>query len=389
MTKWVDFFQLSQNQLLFIVFVAANILCIAVFAIILGLNYSTKNYEAKNRYFNLIIILQIGIFASYIIYAIGYFLVPLEQGGYTIIRYTKMLYFIIGGYAGFAWFMYIEIQMGAKFSSSRKKRIIVGIPAIVSMITTIIISLVTDAQKLMDNPLVSISLMYIAFTYMFVASIYSIIMAFKSSSAIKKKNYIAMSLYPLALIVVAGLECFLRDLPIFCVGTTFIFFILYISRTQSQVSTDALTGINNRSALKKYIGEYTEFDYTYVLMIDVDRFKSINDNFGHVEGDRALVILAQALKDGCDQTGITCFLARYGGDEFIVIASNEKEFDVDQFVNTLHESVKETHSKTKGYKISVSIGYSRVHDNESILAVINEADEDMYKNKEMKKKNGQ
>ena len=161
--------------------------------------------------------------------------------------------------------------------------------------------------------------------------------------------------------------------------------MLYVNRTQSQVSTDALTGINNRSALTKYIGEYTEFDYTYVLMIDVDKFKLINDNFGHVEGDRALIILAQALKNGCDRSDATCFLARYGGDEFIIIASGEKEFDIDNFVNQLQDSVYETHSKTKGYELSVSIGYSRVHDNESILAVINVADEKMYKNKALKK----
>lgn len=386
-TRWVNFFDLSQNQLLFIFFVLANIVCISIFAVILILNLTTKNFETKNRYFNMIIILQIAIFVVDIIYAIGYFLVPLAEGGYTIIRYTKMVYFIIGGFAGFAWFMYIEIQMGAKFSSSRTKRLIVGIPAVVSMITTIIICFITEDQKLAENPLVSISLMYIAFTYMIVASVYSIIMAFKSSSVIKKKNYIAMSLYPIGLILVSALEVFLRDIPIFCLGTTFIIFIMYVSRTQSQVSTDALTGINNRSALTRYIGEYTEFDYSYVLMIDVDRFKSINDNFGHIEGDRALIILAQALKDGCDQSGITCFLARYGGDEFIIIASASNEFDIDKFVSSLHDAVRETHTKTKDYQISVSIGYSRVHDNESILAVINNADEEMYKNKENKKRN--
>lgn len=383
--RWISFFDLSQNHLLFIFFLMANVVCILVFAVILSLSLSTKNFETKNRYFNGLMIMQIAYFVIDIIWAVGYFLVPLTEGGYTIIRYSKLVYFVIGGFAAFCWFMYIEIQMGARFSSTKKKRLIIGIPMVISTITTITISLITKEEKIVENPLVSISMMFIPFLYMIFASIYSIIMAMKSSSLIKRRNYITIGMVPLGLIIVSYCQVYLLEIPIFCLGTTFIIFMLYINRTQSQVSTDALTGINNRSALTKYIGEYTEFDYTYVLMIDVDRFKSINDNFGHVEGDRALVILAQALKNGCDRNDSNCFLARYGGDEFIIIASSEKEFDVDGLVKYLDDAVKETHTKTKGYQISVSIGYSRVHDNESILAVINSADEKMYKNKALKK----
>lgn len=385
-TRWVNFSELSQNTLLFIFFVMANVLCIMIFRVILSLSLSTKNFETKNRYFNVLIILQIAYFVIDMVWAIGFFLVPLDKGGYEITRFTKMIYFIIGGFAAFCWFMYIEIMLGARFSNSKKKRLILGIPILISAIFTIVISSVTPNEKIITNPLVSISQMYIPFFYMVFASVYSIVMAAKSSSAIKKRNYITVGLCPIGLMIVSALQVFFLEIPIFCLGTTFIIFLLYINRTQSQVSTDALTGINNRSALTKYIGEYTEFSHTYVLMIDVDKFKSINDNFGHVEGDRALVILAQALKDGCDQSDSTCFLARYGGDEFIIISSSEKEFDIDNLVNKLQDSVKETHNKTKGYKLSVSIGYCRVHDNESILAAINNADETMYKNKALKKK---
>lgn len=384
--RWVDFLSLSQNMLLFIFFIIANIVCILIFTVILRLSISTKNFEAKNRYFNGLIIMQITYFVIDIIWAVGYFLVPLEKGGYEIIRYSKMIYFIAGGFAAFCWFMYIEIQMGARFSSDKNKRMIIGIPMIISSIIIIIISLSTKAEKIVSNPLVSISQMYIPFGYMIFASIYSIVMSFKASSFIKKRNYITMGMVPIGLTIVSFLQVYLIEIPIFCLGSTLIIFMLYIHRTQSQVSTDALTGINNRSALTRYIGEYTKFDFTYVLMVDVDRFKSINDNFGHVEGDRALVILAQALKTGCDNSEASCFLARYGGDEFIIIASNEKEFDVDKFIDQLQECVKETRSKTKNYQISVSIGYSRVHDNESILAVISNADEKMYQNKALKKK---
>ena len=384
---WVDFMMLSNETLLFIFFVMANTICILILSVMLFLSLSTKNYETKNRYFNALLIFQMCYFFFDIIWALGYFqIIPMEYGGLVLVRYSKMTYFIFGAFASFCWFMYIEILMGAKFSRTKKSRLIIGIPIIISLITTIIISIITEESKIVKNPLVSISLMYIPASYILFAGIYSIIKAIKSSGLGQKKKYINLGLFPFAFILFATLQTFLLELPIFCLGTTFIIFLLFVSKTQSQVSLDALTGINNRSALTKYIGEYTEFDYTYVLMIDVDKFKYINDNFGHVEGDRALVILAHALKDACDNSDVKSFLARYGGDEFIIISSSEKEFDIDQFVEKLHHYVKETYSKTKNYQLSVSIGYSRVENNESILSVINNADEKMYENKALKKK---
>jgi len=385
MNRWVDFSNLDSSVLLFTFFVLANVVCILIFSVILVVNLGTKNYETKNRYFNGLLIFQILYFITDIIWAIGYFLFP-DDGGLILARYAKMTYFIIGGFAAFCWFMYIEILMGARFSRTKRNRLLIGIPMIISTVTTIIIAIITEEAKLMSNPLVSISLMYIPGSYTIFAGIYSIIMAVKASTFVQRRRYISLGIFPFMLITVSVIQIFLLELPIFCLGTTFIVFLVFIYKTQSQVSTDALTGINNRSALTVYIGEYTEFECTYVLMIDVDKFKSINDNFGHVEGDRALVLLAQALKKGTDRSSCKSFLARYGGDEFIIIASDTKEFDIDEYVNKIQEAVDETEAKTKGYKISVSIGYSRVHENDSILTVIENADEKMYKAKASKKR---
>ena len=385
---WVEFMNQSNATLLFTFFVIANVFCIAIFSYILYLNFSTKNFETKNRYFNGLLVFEIIYFIVDIIWAFGYFgIIPAESGGLTVARYTKMIYFVFGGFAAFCWFMYIEILMGAKFSRKSRNRIIIGIPIVISSILTMIISIITEEAKFLHNPLVSISLMYLPGIYTIFAGVYSVYMAFKSSTIVQKRRYISLGLFPFGLIIFTLIQIYLPEIPIFCLGTTFILFLVFVSKVQSQVSTDALTGINNRSALTKYIGEYTEFSCTYVLMIDVDKFKSINDNFGHVEGDRALVLLAQALKKGTEASDCKSFLARYGGDEFIIITSNENEFDIDQYVENLHKAVAETKSKTKNYEIKVSIGYCRVHENDSILSVIENADESMYKVKAEKKKN--
>jgi diguanylate cyclase (GGDEF)-like protein len=86
-------------------------------------------------------------------------------------------------------------------------------------------------------------------------------------------------------------------------------------------NTDALTGLRNRRALAEYVSAVLakpEREAYSVLMFDVDRFKSINDTFGHPVGDQALSDLANVVR-GVLRAGDEFF--RYGGDEFLVIAN--------------------------------------------------------------------
>ena len=64
----------------------------------------------------------------------------------------------------------------------------------------------------------------------------------------------------------------------------------------------------------------------YLLMMDADGFKQINDRYGHVEGDHALQVISAALKEVCSASG--GFIARYGGDEFVVLQKAAAERDV-------------------------------------------------------------
>ncbi|HZS10817.1 MAG TPA: GGDEF domain-containing protein, partial [Nitrospirales bacterium] len=83
---------------------------------------------------------------------------------------------------------------------------------------------------------------------------------------------------------------------------------------------DELTGIHNRRFLHHYFQHKIAWDFTdgwqlSVLMIDVDHFKHINDDFGHQAGDQTLLTVAKILKEEC---GASAIPIRYGGDEFVV-----------------------------------------------------------------------
>ena len=384
---WIDFMNMDREMIFFIFFTIALAVSILISAIILALSIATKNLETKNRYFNCMVALQIICYIFDFFFILGYFQILKPPVGGYFIRYAKMIYYISASFSAFCWFMYIEILMGAKFSSTRKKRLLIGIPIIISTITTIIISIITDLDKIIGNPLVSVSLMYIPSAYTIFAFIFAVILAVRAKTRSAKIKFIQLSIYPWVLMTSAILQVYIPQIPIICLTSVLLILTLYISKTQSQVSTDALTGINNRSALVRYIGEYNQYNTTYVLMIDVDKFKLINDNFGHVEGDKALIVLANALKTSLINIKEKSFLARYGGDEFIIILSSNEEFDVDSIVENIHNEITLTHSVTKKYKLSVSIGYSKFGKGDSILNVIEDADEKMYMIKAAKKKN--
>ena len=76
--------------------------------------------------------------------------------------------------------------------------------------------------------------------------------------------------------------------------------IFYIASMKTQISTDPLTGLNNRGQLANYVAQksniYRENRLTIVIMFDINDFKLINDTYGHAEGDRALILVSNALK---------------------------------------------------------------------------------------------
>lgn len=143
---------------------------------------------------------------------------------------------------------------------------------------------------------------------------------------------------------------------------------------------DALTGLWNRKHLQDEIDSLKDSDSTgSFLIFDLDNFKGINDNYGHVVGDAALIAFAKTLKNFVHKDDI---VARIGGDEFAVFLRNSygKELLSDRIENLISEVeheikvVKEDDSYS-----SVSIGISAFpFDGKSFIELYNNADKALY-----------
>lgn len=158
-------------------------------------------------------------------------------------------------------------------------------------------------------------------------------------------------------------------------------YFLFAELQSRRIYTDALTGLNNRAKAREYLDSRIQRagkEPFYLFIADIDNFKSINDRYGHLSGDEALVHVARNFQEMC-QRYRTLFLSRYGGDEFLFLFSvsegNPVEFQK-QFAELLSANMK---NSCLPYDISVSFGYviaaSADTDRERLIAA---ADEMLY-----------
>jgi diguanylate cyclase (GGDEF)-like protein len=116
-----------------------------------------------------------------------------------------------------------------------------------------------------------------------------------------------------------------------------------------------------------------------VIILDVDDFKYINDNYGHQYGDNCLAVVARAIKLIFGNYGQAY---RIGGDEFAVVLrkGNNVESLIMRFEKTIADKFKDAPCK-----ITVSVGYAKYEKNDSYEDVIQRADDNMYRVKNQKK----
>lgn len=153
---------------------------------------------------------------------------------------------------------------------------------------------------------------------------------------------------------------------------------------------DELTKISNRrgflSLAQHTLKLSTRQDIpTSLAFIDLNNFKPINDNYGHAEGDKALIAFTELMKSSFRETDL---FARLGGDEFVVLFSNASSKFATEAMNRFSKSLEEFNQKAnRGYSISFSYGIVEFdpEKHDSIDALLTEGDTLMYECKKQRK----
>ena len=146
--------------------------------------------------------------------------------------------------------------------------------------------------------------------------------------------------------------------------------------------TDKLTQTYNRVKLDKtleyelhrFLRHYHTFS---VILIDIDHFKPVNDNYGHQVGDNVLIELSKLLKKYARASDI---VGRWGGEEFMIICVNTEIKGATKLAENFRKSVEEFEFDVVGYK-TISIGVSEVRDTDNTETLIKRVDDCLYEAK--------
>ena len=159
----------------------------------------------------------------------------------------------------------------------------------------------------------------------------------------------------------------------------------YVQNMVQSEATDAV-GIHNKKALEKKLNQIQELDDTLdvgIMMFDMNGLKYINDTFGHDEGDRFIKTFASFLTRILTENS---FLARYGGDEFVIVQEHTSLDELEKMNVELQRSV-DVHNAQAEHEISYAVGYEVSYKNHYYLVqdLMKHADEKMYRDKAFKK----
>ena len=290
------------------------------------------------------------------------------------------------------WFTYSETVQGSRLLTSRYRVVLVALPTALVVVLAFTsywthALFYIDSQGVYRRGFAYMIQPIVSYCYVIHTSLHAFIQSCKVESLQKKAIYQTLAFFAIPALVAGVFQVFYSG-PCLSVGIMLSMLQLYIVCQEQMISTDPLTGLNNRNRFETYmLSLFSNMDQAkdvYLLMMDADGFKQINDRHGHVEGDHALQVISTVLKDVCSASG--GFIARYGGDEFVVLQKATEEQEIIDLCAAINDELARAEVP---YLLQMSIGYARVGDGvDTWQDLLRAADAELYRVKAEKKKSG-
>lgn len=281
---------------------------------------------------------------------------------------------------GYLWAKFIMVHMNIPFSDIRRNIYrTIGLISIVLLVINIFYPLVFSVSDGRYQRGFAYIIFLIFAAFYILDSLYLYVKRVKKNGSLK---LFPVHIFLIPVILGVVIQAFFVEIAITWTSIAISVAGIMTALKNEIIFTDCLTGLYNR--------EYLEFLHKRAcnkkdcwvsgIMIDLNGFKQINDNYGHAEGDLALCIVADLLLKSFSEYGV---VTRYAGDEFVIMLNTTD----DQLIQKIIESAKknfvtENEKNDKPYQLSASMGYAITNlSNETIDDFMNRIDEQMYQDK--------
>ncbi len=374
----------------FIHYAGTNIFCIIIFMILLLHDVFNIDRQEKQIKYDRALIAFIFYFAVDCVWA-ALIAKKIPVTRFNVVSNTLCTYLGMV-LITYTWLEYVLAVEQVEYRNDLKFRLTLSLPFIISMVIMVITYISNPGFLISDNLEVTenFNFFLVGAPYINLIAVmyYTIKRVMKEENRAEKSKHLLIGFFPL-LVVAGGLfeMIFYPYEPIFCCTSTILMLVFFIQMIQRQVSVDPLTGLNNRGQLLRYVEQRSNIHkdnrLTYVIMIDINDFKVINDTYGHAEGDRALRILSDSLKKVVGNHNMPVFLGRYGGDEFIIIVHPQSRSEMEPFIGELRNELEdECRNNNTEFLLSIGIGYDELlEEPDTFQKCMQRADQKLYQDK--------
>ena len=281
---------------------------------------------------------------------------------------------------GYLWAKFIMVHMNIPFSNIRRNIYrTIGLISIVLLVINIFYPLVFSVSDGRYQRGFAYIIFLIFAAFYILDSLYLYVKRVKKNGSLK---LFPVHIFLIPVILGVVIQAFFVEISITWTSIAISVAGIMTALKNEIIFTDCLTGLYNRVYLEFLHKRACNKKDCWVsgIMIDLNGFKQINDNYGHAEGDLALCIVADLLRKSFSEYGV---VTRYAGDEFVIMLNTTDDQLIQKIIKSAKKNfVTENEKNDKPYQLSASMGYAITNlSNETIDDFMNRIDEQMYQDK--------
>ncbi len=319
------------------------------------------------------------------------------EGARALNLFFTTAYYIMNPVMSLLYASFCEIKLCTPVWKRRMLLIAYSVPVVINLV----LSLISIRHPLLfniraDNVYERGPLLYLSFIFSYVllgVAFFRVLSyrrrfvreAGEAPSPCNRHDIASLLVFPLLPLIGGIIQIWFCPVTVVWLVPVFASLIVFINIQNSEISTDALTGLYNRRQTDSYLQSLVQSNAAEkqvgLAILDMDNFKQVNDLYGHLSGDHALRMMAGVLQAECDKG---TFFSRYGGDEFLLITRHKSPVMIEELIGRISAGLQKR-SETSGIRYSLTLSAGAAIWAEGMATVDDlfaAADAKLYQNKQ-------